>query len=188
MLRYQKFALSSLAILGLLLAMSTASPAQTSHDTVAESGGGFRRIEQPLWAKALVTTGGLGLIGLQLWWFLFSQPQTGKAKSQNGVQEVTITVDGGYEPSQVVVQAGLPVRLNFHRLDPSHCLEEVRFPDFHIAKVLPVNQMIAIEFTPDQPGRYEFACGMNMFRGTVEVVDDSMTTRSSDLAIAAEPP
>jgi len=27
----------------------------------------------------------------------------------------------------------------------------------------------AIEFTPTQPGRYEFTCGMNMFRGTIEV-------------------
>ena len=64
----------------------------------------------------------------------------------------------------------------------------IRFPDFRIAKVLPVNQTIAIKFTPDQPGRYEFACGMNMFRGTVEVVDDSMKTSSNDLAIAAESP
>ncbi|NER83884.1 MAG: cupredoxin domain-containing protein [Leptolyngbya sp. SIO1D8] len=188
MLRYRKFTLSSLATLSLLIAMSIASPAQMTHDVAAESDSGFRRIEQPLWTKALVTTGGLGLIGLQLWWFLFSQPKTGKARNQNGVQEVTVKVDGGYEPSQIVVQAGLPVRLNFHRLDPSNCLEEVRFPDFRIAKALPVNQTTAIEFTPSEPGRYEFACGMNMFRGTVEVVDDSMKTNSTDLATAAKSP
>jgi plastocyanin domain-containing protein len=86
------------------------------------------------------------------------------------MQEVTVTVDGGYDPSHIVVQAGQPVRLNFYRKDPSSCLEEVRFPDFRIAQALPVNQTTAIEFTPTQPGRYEFACGMNMFRGTVEVV------------------
>ena len=188
MLRYRKFTLSSLATLGLLIAMATASPAQTTHDATAESGSGFRRIEQPLWTKALVTTGGLGLIGLELWWFVLSQPKTGKAKNQDGVQEITVTVDGGYEPNQIVVQAGLPVRLNFHRTDPSSCLEEVRFPDFRIVKALPVNQTTAIEFTPSEPGRYEFACGMNMFRGTVEVVDDSTKTISSHMATAAKSP
>jgi plastocyanin domain-containing protein len=33
----------------------------------------FQRIEQPLGNKVAVTVGGLGLIGLELWWFLFSQ-------------------------------------------------------------------------------------------------------------------
>lgn len=35
----------------------------------------FRRIEQPLGLKVAVTLGGLGLIGLELWWFLISKPQ-----------------------------------------------------------------------------------------------------------------
>jgi plastocyanin domain-containing protein len=131
--------------------------------------GEFQRIEQPLWIKAAVTAGGLGLIGLELWWFILSKPKSRRAIAQSGVQEITITVDGGYEPSQITVQAGQPVRLNFDRKDPSSCLEEVRFPDFHIAQALPLNQITAIEFTPDKPGRYEFACGMNMFRGVVEV-------------------
>jgi len=129
----------------------------------------FQRIDQPLGTKVAVTLGGLGLIGLELWWFLFSQPKARKANTQAGIQEVTITVDGGYEPSQIVVQVGKLVRLNFDRRDPSSCLEEVRFPDFRITQALPLNQVTAIEFTPDTPGRYEFACGMNMFRGVVEV-------------------
>ncbi|WP_225894589.1 cupredoxin domain-containing protein [Leptolyngbya sp. O-77] len=129
----------------------------------------FQRIEQPLWAKVAVTAGGLGLIGLELWWFLLSKPKSRKATTQGGVQEVTVMVDGGYEPSQIVVQVGQPVRLNFDRKDPSSCLEEVWFPDFRITQVLPLNQTTAIEFIPTQPGRYEFTCGMNMFRGVVEV-------------------
>ncbi|HIK19439.1 MAG TPA: cupredoxin domain-containing protein [Leptolyngbyaceae cyanobacterium M33_DOE_097] len=129
----------------------------------------FQRVEQPLSNKAIVTVSGLGLIGLELWWFLFSKPKSRQATTVGDVQEVTVTVDGGYEPSQIVVQVGQPVRLNFDRKDPSSCLEEVRFPDFHIARELPLNQTTAIEFTPDKPGRYEFTCGMNMFRGVVEV-------------------
>jgi plastocyanin domain-containing protein len=139
---------------------------------MAEPTGQFQRIEQPLWSRAAVTGVGMGLIGLELWWFLLSKPKSRQATTTGGVQEVTVTVDGGYDPSLIVVQAGQPVRLNFYRKDPSSCLEEVRFPDFRIAQALPVNQTTAIEFTPTQPGRYEFACGMNMFRGTVEVVAD----------------
>ena len=30
----------------------------------------FRRIEQPLWLKGAITAGGIGLMGLELWWFL----------------------------------------------------------------------------------------------------------------------
>jgi plastocyanin domain-containing protein len=129
----------------------------------------FQPIAQPVENKVVVTLGGLGLIGAELWWFVLSKPKSRKASTQGGVQEVTVTVDGGYEPSQIVVQAGQPVRLNFYRRDPSSCLEEVRLPDFHIAQQLVLNQTTLVEFTPDKPGKYEFACGMNMFRGVIEV-------------------
>ncbi|HEY9823877.1 MAG TPA: cupredoxin domain-containing protein [Stenomitos sp.] len=157
--------------LGILLSLGT-TPALTQMPTATQSSpqatGAFRQIEQPLAVKGTVTAVGLGLIGLELWWFLFSKPKSHRATASSGVQEVTVTVDGGYEPSQIVVQAGQPVRLKFDRKDPNSCLEEVKFPDFHIAQALPLNQVTAIDFTPDKPGRYEFTCGMNMFRGVVE--------------------
>ncbi len=131
--------------------------------------GQFQPIAQPFTNKVIVTLGGLGLMGSELWWFLVSKPQSRQVKAQDGIQTVTVTVDGGYEPSQIVVQAGQLVRLNFDRRDPSSCLEEVRIPDFRIAQKLTLNQITPIEFTPDKPGRYEFSCGMNMFRGVIEV-------------------
>jgi plastocyanin domain-containing protein len=121
----------------------------------------------------------LGLIGLELWWFLLSKPKSAKATALAGIQEITVTVDGGYEPSQIVVQAGQKVRLNFDRKDASSCLEEVRFPDFGIAQSLPLNRVTSIEFTPEKPGRYEFTCGMNMFRGIVEVQSMNTTTSTA---------
>ena len=129
----------------------------------------FQPIEQPFINKAIVTLGGLGLIGLELWWFLVAKPKSRQVTAQGGIQAVTVTVNGGYEPSNIVVQAGQLVRLNFDRRDPSNCLEEVRIPDFRIAQKLTLNQITPIEFMPDQPGRYEFSCGMNMFRGVIEV-------------------
>jgi plastocyanin domain-containing protein len=142
----------------------------------------FQPITQPIENKVVVTLGGLGLIGAELWWFLLSKPKSRKASTQGGVQEVTVTVDGGYEPSQIVVQAGQPVRLSFYRKDPSRCLEEVRLPDFHIAQQLGLNQTTPIEFTPDKPGKYEFACGMNMFRGFIEVQEIKVTDKTTSLA------
>nr|WP_199197310.1 cupredoxin domain-containing protein [Chroococcidiopsis sp. CCALA 051] len=165
---------SAIASLGLVLGIASGQAvAQMSHEGMqrseSENTSQFERIEQPLWLKGAVTVGGLGLIGLELWWFLLSKPKSQKAKTERGIQEIDIAVDGGYEPSQVVVNAGEPVRLNFYRKDPSSCLEEVRFPDFHIAQELPLNKVTPIEFTPDKPGKYEFTCGMNMFRGALEV-------------------
>jgi plastocyanin domain-containing protein len=142
----------------------------------------FQPIAQPIENRIGVTLSGLGLIGAELWWFLLSKPKSRKASTQGGVQEVTVTVDGGYEPSQIVVQAGQPVRLNFYRKDPSSCLEEVRLPDFHIAQPLGLNQTTPIEFTPEKPGKYEFACGMNMFRGVIEVQETKATGEKTSLA------
>ena len=176
----QSAMIGSLTAFGILLGVTSGGAlAQTEHNkhhTEQPEQTGFQRIDQPLWVKGAVTAGGLGFIGLELWWFLLSKPKSRKAATQGGVQEITVTVDGGYEPSQIVVQAGQPVRLNFDRQDPSSCLEEIRFPDFRIAQDLPLNQVTAIEFTPEKPGRYEFTCGMNMFRGVVEVQAGDQTS------------
>lgn len=165
--------IGSLATLGLMFGIASAEvAAQMTHEMPTaeiEKTPQFRRIEQPIWVKGTVTAGVLGLIGLELWWFLLSKPKSKKAEAKQGIQEITITVDGGYEPSQVVVNVGQPVRLNFLRRDPSSCLEEVRLPDFHIAQQLPLNQVKSVEFTADKPGSYTFSCGMNMFRGVIEV-------------------
>ncbi|MBG1271826.1 cupredoxin domain-containing protein [Nostoc sp. WHI] len=167
-----KTIIGSIATLGLVFGViSGKTVAQMSHEMpVSEkSQTKFQPIEQPLWVKGTVTGVGLALIGLETWWFLLSKPKSQKAEAHDGIQEISITVDGGYEPSRVNVNAGQKVRLNFLRRDPSSCLEEIRLPDFHIAKNLPLNQVTSIEFTPDKPGTYTFACGMNMFRGVIEV-------------------
>lgn len=172
--RKVRYAIASLGIvLGIVSGKAVAQMPHNMNEmqpSQSEQTGQFQPIEQPLSNKIIVTVGGLGLIGLELWWFLLSKPKSAKAIAQRDVQEITVTVDGGYEPSQIVVRSGQKVRLNFNRKDASSCLEEVRFPDFHIAQTLPLDRVTPIEFTPEKPGRYEFTCGMNMFRGVVEVL------------------
>lgn len=165
----KKTILGSLALLGLLLGVTSGAalaqmPAEHSTPTAQ-----LRRIEQPMGLKVGVTLGGIALISLELWWFLFSKTKSQQAEAHEGIQELTITVDGGYEPSRVVVDAGQKVRLNFLRRDPSSCLEKVLMPDFHIAQELDLDRVTPVEFTPEKPGQYPFTCGMNMFRGVVEV-------------------
>jgi plastocyanin domain-containing protein len=171
----QKLIIASITSFGLAIGIATNSTAQIHQRTrPAETSptSEFQRIEQPRWLKGAVTAAGLGLIGLELWWFLGSKPKSRSAQTNRGIQEVTITVDGGYEPSRVVVKAGQPVRLNFLRRDKSSCLEKVVFPDFHIAQDLALDRVTPVEFTPQLPGEYTFACGMNMFRGAIEVQEN----------------
>jgi plastocyanin domain-containing protein len=45
----------------------------------------------------------------------------------------------------------------------------VVFPSLNINRALPLNEPIAIEFTPANAGDVAFACGMNMLKGAVVV-------------------
>jgi plastocyanin domain-containing protein len=155
------------AIISLSLIFATA-PISHAKIKSTESNSQFSRLEQPLALKLLVTLGGLGLIGAEVWWFLFSQTKSQQARSHQRIQELQITVDGGYIPDRILVQVGQPVRLNFFRKDPSSCLEKVLLPDFHKALDLQLNQTTSVEFTPTEAGEYTFHCGMNMFRGVIK--------------------
>jgi plastocyanin domain-containing protein len=69
-------------VLTLALTLAMGVPAQEDHGTMdhpPEATGQFQRIEQPLWSKVAVASAGLGLIGLELWWFVFSKPKPPKA-------------------------------------------------------------------------------------------------------------
>jgi len=59
-------------LLSILIALLILFPTQL----MAETDTGFQRIEQPLSVKIFVTVSGMGLIGLELWWFLLSNNQT----------------------------------------------------------------------------------------------------------------
>ncbi len=80
----QRIILSNLTSLAILIFIALGGQAAQIPSESATATTQFRRIEQPLALKAVVTLGGLGLIGLELWWFLFSQTKTQKVyNSQN---------------------------------------------------------------------------------------------------------
>ena len=92
---------SSLISLGLLLGVAQIAAAEMP-ETESESVSQFRRLEQPLPLKVGVTLAGLALIGVELWWFLFTKSKAQRAQARQGVQELAITVDGGYIPDRNV--------------------------------------------------------------------------------------
>jgi len=121
-------------------------------------------------AKLIVTVSGVLLIVLVNWYFFFSKrKQTSAAIKEGGLQEVKVTVKGGYTPDVIVVRKGIPVRLNFYRNETADCSDTIVFGDFKIRKPLPAFKTTAIEFTPEKEGEYVFTCGMGMLRGKLIV-------------------
>jgi plastocyanin domain-containing protein len=120
-------------------------------------------------AQIAVTIGGVAAIGWVLWFFLFARGSGVAAAAAQGVQEVHVTVKGGYTPDTIIVQAGTPVRLQFYRDETADCSERVVFEAFGVNQELPPFQTTTIEFTPRQPGEYPFRCGMSMLKGLLVV-------------------
>ena len=119
-------------------------------------------------SEIIVLVSAVALTAFVLWYF-FGPKKAAAATVGSGVQEIKVLVKGGYSPDVIAVRAGMPVRLDFYRDETASCSEQVVFPDFGIARDLPAYKTTAIEFTPDTPGEYTFACGMNMMRGRLIV-------------------
>jgi plastocyanin domain-containing protein len=119
--------------------------------------------------EILVIIGGAAAIAAVLWYFFGERRAVAAQAGESGVQEVKITVKGGYTPNVVVVKQGRPVRLDFYRDETSSCSEQVVFGDFGIARDLPAFRSTPVEFTPQKPGEFTWTCGMNMLRGKLVV-------------------
>ena len=119
--------------------------------------------------EIIVVIGGIGLIALVLWYFFGEREATAATVNDAGVQEIDVTVKGGYSPDVIVVDRGRPVRLNFRREETSSCSEQVVLGDFGIARDLPAIKTTPVEFTPEKSGEFPFTCGMNMLHGKLIV-------------------
>lgn len=81
----------------------------------------------------------------------------------NGKQIARMRVRGlQYEPSQFTVRAGIPVEWRIEGSGAGGCAQVVTLPALGIAERLPKSGEKVITFTPREPGRLAFQCGMGM--------------------------
>ena len=94
------------------------------------------------------------------------------ARMEGGVQVVEIEAGRmGYAPKQIALEAGVPARLVFTRTVEDECSSQITLPAYGVTTTdLPLNEPVAIEFTPTEAGEVQFVCGMDMQRGTIAVV------------------
>ena len=126
-----------------------------------------------------VTLGGIVAVAF-LAWFFFGPKKARQAEVKGNIQEIRITVKGGYSPDVIRVKEGVPLRLVFDRQEASDCSDRVVFPDFQASKSLAPFATTALEFTPTKSGSFGFACGMNMLHGTLIVEQDGVGPESTD--------
>ena len=133
-------------------------------------------------ADIAVVAGGLVLSGL-LAWFFFGPKKAHSAMQVGDVQEVTVTVKGGYSPDLVRVRQGVPLRIVFDRQESGECTSRVVFPDFALNRSLSAYGQTTVELLPDRAGEFGFACGMNMIHGKL-IVEPQANGHAAPAAVA----
>ncbi|MCI1634960.1 heavy metal translocating P-type ATPase [Bifidobacterium sp.] len=117
-------------------------------------------------------------------WLLLSPQHAARATIQQGTQQVSITVKGGYSPSTIEVSAGIPVILEFDRQEDGECSSHVVFSELGIDTMLPAFKRSTLNLGPLQAGEYPFACGMNMLHGKIIVREQSNDDTTPTTAVS----
>jgi len=89
---------------------------------------------------------------------------------KGNVQEVSMKVTSyGYEPRDLTIKAGIPVRWKVDGTDAFGCTSIMTIPSLNISQPLRAGENI-IEFTAPQKGQLAFMCSMGMVRGNFTVL------------------
>jgi plastocyanin domain-containing protein len=89
-------------------------------------------------------------------------------KANQQVVEIAVTSQG-FEPAEVKVKAGKPVKLVVTRKVERTCATDIVIKDYNISQHLPINKAVEVEFTPQKPGNIRYACAMDMISGAIIV-------------------
>ena len=85
------------------------------------------------------------------------------------VHEQTIQVGSAFTPASVTIPANRPVRLHFRRTGEATCAEEIVIPGLNMRKKIAANETVTFDLPAQHARTLDFACGMDMMKGTVVV-------------------
>jgi P-type Cu+ transporter len=126
------------------------------------------RAMQRAGAGAVVVVGVLAVAGA--WGGGVARAEAAHADPPATRVEIEVTARG-FVPDAIEVVAGQPVDLVFTRTTASGCAAQVQIPALGVQRTaLPQGEPVTVRVAPRAPGTYEFACGMNMFKGTIRVM------------------
>ena len=101
-------------------------------------------------------------------------PEVKGAATVNGdIQEITVQVDGSYNPNAIEVKKGIPLKITFERHTNGGCDSQISIPDINVLENLPTDGTVTYTIPiPNEAGKtISFSCGMNMIQGSLKVVD-----------------
>jgi len=85
----------------------------------------------------------------------------------DGVRRIDVKASqNGYNPERIAGKPGEKLMLVFTRTIEGECLSHLKTPEGKVVE-LPMNQPVEVAVTVPQQGELTFACGMDMFKGTI---------------------
>jgi heme/copper-type cytochrome/quinol oxidase subunit 2 len=104
---------------------------------------------------------------LQNYWRVIVPEATGKTGSV-----VTIEVTNfGYKADVNTLKVGVPVKLLLVTKNVQSCARSFVIPSLNYSKVLPVNGVTEVNFTPEVVGILTYTCSMGMYTGSFNVIE-----------------
>jgi P-type Cu+ transporter len=138
-------------------------------------------------APDLLAVASAVMLSAFLAWYFFGPKKARQAELIGQVQEVHVTVKGGYSPDLIRVRQKVLLRIVFDRQESGDCTSRVVFPDFALSRALPAYAKTTVQLTPERSGQFGFACGMNMVHGTL-IVEPTGDRVAATPPIEAAPP
>jgi plastocyanin domain-containing protein len=90
-------------------------------------------------------------------------------KSAGGEIVMSVTANG-FEPDQLTVKRGEPVKLLITRKTDETCAKEILVDEYGVRAELPLNVPVRVGFTPTKGGTLRYGCAMDKMVGGVLTV------------------
>ncbi len=101
-----------------------------------------------------------------------SGSDTDSAKAEPVSNEVSMVItDQGFEPKNLTVKQGQPVKLTITRKTNATCATEIVIDEYQVNTKLPLDTPVTVTFTPTKSGQLKYGCAMDkMIGGVIKVL------------------